>query len=361
MAEERIDKARDRIDRVDEEILRLLNERMRLAEEIGRVKQSHGLAVTDPAREGEILARLRQANTGPIRDESLEDIYHEVFSAAKNLERSSVVAYLGPEATFTHLATMKHFGRSQAMAPIRNIKEVFRTVEKEECDQGVVPIENSTEGVVNHTLDMLLDTPLMVIDEIYLEVHHHLLSREEGLTGIRLIYSHPQAISQCQAWLGEKAPGVTMVEVPSTAEAAGRALKTEGSAAISSELAARLYNLKIIARRIEDRFDNLTRFLVMGRAEPRMTGNDKTSIVFSIKDRVGALHNILKPISDVGINLTKIESRPSRRKAWDYVFFIDLEGHRQEDKVSDVLNDLKNQCPFFKILGSYPMRQKVLA
>ncbi len=361
MTEDRIDKTRRQIDRVDEDILRLLNERMRLVEEIGRVKQARDLAINDPGREREIIGRLSESNAGPISGESLEAIYREIFSAAKNLEKSSIVAYLGPEATFTHLATLKHFGRSQSMVSLKSIREVFRAVEKDEFEQGVVPIENSTEGVVNHTLDMLLDSPLSVVDEIYLEVHHHLLSVEDDLGSIKLIFSHPQAIAQCQEWLADKAPGVSIVEVPSTAEAARRALETEGSGAIASELAARLYHLKVIARRIEDRFDNLTRFLVIGKSTPGTTGRDKTSILFSIKDRVGALNNILKPISEAGINLTKIESRPSRRKAWDYVFFVDIEGHRLDGKIQQILAELKNHCPFFKILGSYPQRERSIS
>lgn len=354
---EKIEKLRHRIDQLDEEILRLLNERMRVVEEVGAVKKNRGLSVTDAARERDVLSRLGKANTGPLPDSSVKNIYREIFSAAKNLEQCQVTAYLGPEATFTHLAALKHFGTSQVMVPLWSIQEVFRSVEREEFRQGIVPIENSTEGVVTHTLDMLIESPLSVTDEIYIEVHHHLLSREEELAGIRVIFSHPQAISQCREWLQEKAAGISIQEVPSTAEAARQALSTEGAAAIASELAARIYNLGIIARRIEDRFDNLTRFLIIGAEEQAPTGRDKTSILFSIKDRPGALHNILAPLAEAGINMTKIESRPSRRKAWDYVFFVDIEGHRRDKKVAGVLKILKRECPFFKILGSYPNRK----
>ncbi len=352
----KLKRLRKRIDRLDEGILRLLNERMDLVGKIGVMKEKEGLPVADPAREREILARLSSTNHGPLSPEALEHIFREIISAAKNLERPSLTAYLGPEATFSHLAALKAFGRSETMTAKRNIREVFLAVEKKECQRGVVPVENSTEGSVNPTLDMLIDTPLAVTDEIYLEVHHHLLSRENGLARVKVIYSHPQAISQCQEWLREKAAGCDLVEVPSTAEAARQALKTPRSAAIASDLAARLYHLRIVARRIEDRFDNLTRFLVMAPEEPGPTGRDKTSLVFSIRDKVGALHRILEPPAKAGINLTRIESRPSRRKAWDYVFFVDLEGHRRDRKVAGVLEKVKGQCTFFKVLGSYPNR-----
>ncbi len=354
---DKISLLRRRINEVDEAILRLLNDRMRVVEQIGAEKQHRGLPAADPAREREIVAHLRRANAGPLPDEAVEHIYREIISAAKSLEGAAATAYLGPEATFTHLAALKHFGRSQAMFPMKNIREVFRAVEKGESRQGVVPVENSTEGVVNVTLDLLIDSPLAVVDEIYLEVHHLLLSREDDLGKVRVIYSHPQAISQCQEWLQEKAAGVPLVEVPSTAEAARQALASPGAAAIASELAASLYNLRIVARRIEDRFDNLTRFLVIGTEEQGPTGKDKTSVLFSIRDRTGALYHILAPLSEAGVNLTRIESRPSRRKAWDYVFFLDLAGHRADAKLAGALETVRGECTFFKILGSYPDRR----
>lgn len=352
-----LERLRRHIDRVDDRLLELLNERMKLVEKVGSAKRAGGLPVADAARERDVVSRLLRANAGPLPDESLADIYREIFSAAKGLERPAAVAYLGPEATFSHLAALRAFGRAQVMLPMHDIREVFLAVEKGVCPRGVVPVENSAEGSVTPTLDMLLDTPLMVVDEIYLEIHHHLLSREEDLSKVRTIFSHPQALAQCREWLRAKCPRTEVTEVPSTAEAARQAHLTPRSAAIASELAARLYDLKIIARRIEDRFDNLTRFLVIGTEEQAPSGGDKTSLIFSIKDKAGALYHILEPLASSGINLTRIESRPSRRKAWDYVFFVDLAGHRRERRVARVLAALKGECPFFKVLGSYPNRK----
>jgi chorismate mutase/prephenate dehydratase len=354
---ESINDIRRRIDSVDDEVLRLLNERMRLVQAIGEIKRHQGLAVSDPVREGEIVRRLAEANGGPLPDTAIGEIFREIFSAARCLEKVSATAYLGPEATFTHLAALKHFGRSEAMVPSGSIREVFLAVEKGTCSKGVVPVENSTEGSVADTLDLLMDTPLSVIDEIYLEIHHHLLSRERDLAAVRTVFSHPQALAQCQEWLREEAAAANVVEVPSTAEAARRAMATPGSAAIASEAAAAVYNLEIIARRIEDRFDNLTRFLVIGRDEPQPGGRDKTSLILSLKDRVGALGEILAPVARAGLNLSRIESRPSKRKAWDYLFFMDLEGHKLDPKVAGVLEALRHECPFFKVLGSYPDRK----
>jgi chorismate mutase/prephenate dehydratase len=354
---DRIADLRRRIDGVDAEILRLLNDRMRVVEEIGAEKQRDGRPPADPGREREVVARLHKGNRGPLPNEAIDNIYREIFSAARSIEKVEVTAFLGPEATFSHLAAQTAFGRSRRFLPCRGIPEVFRAVEKGDCADGVVPVENSTEGTVSPTLDMLIDSPLAIVDELYLEVHHHLLSLEKDLGSVGTIYSHPQALAQCQEWLREKAPGIPLREVPSTAEAARLALSEPGAAAVAGEMAATLYRIPVLVRRIEDRFDNLTRFLVVGHDAHPPTGRDKTTLVFSIKDRVGALHRILAPLAEASVNLTRIESRPSRRKAWDYVFFLDLEGHRADARLADVLEKVHESCSFFRILGSYPDRR----
>ncbi len=358
---DRIAELRHRIDGVDAEILRLLNDRMQVVEEIGAVKQEQGRPTADPGRERDVVIRLRKHNPGPLPDEAIENIYREIFSAARGIEKVEVTAYLGPEATFSHLAAQTVFGRSRRLLPCRGIPEVFRSVEKGECADGVVPVENSTEGTVSPTLDMLIDSPLAIVDELYLEVHHHLLSLEKDLASISIIYSHSQALAQCQEWLREKAPRTPLREVTSTAEAAQRALSEPGAAAVAGEMAASLYRLPILVRRIEDRFDNLTRFLVIGHIPHPPTGRDKTTLVFSIKDRIGALNRILAPLAETGVNLTRIESRPSRRKAWDYVFFLDLEGHRGDERLAAALEQVHEASSFFRILGSYPDRRSALA
>jgi chorismate mutase/prephenate dehydratase len=264
------------------------------------------------------------------------------------------VAYLGPSATFTHLACIRKFGSSAQYLPMTSIKEVFNEVERGRADFGVVPIENSTEGVVNHTLDMFIDSNLQIYGEVLQEVSHNLLSRADSLSAIKKIYSHPHAIAQCRNWLETNLPGVPVSEVHSTARAAEICADDPTSAAIASELAGQLYGLKALKIRIEDNINNYTRFLALALKPAERTGKDKTSIMLSVKDKVGALYDLLRPFASTGVNLTKIESRPSRRKAWEYIFFIDVEGHVDEERVKKALEDIKSRCLFFKILGSYP-------
>ncbi|WP_447975335.1 prephenate dehydratase [Nitrospira sp. Kam-Ns4a] len=347
---------RAEIDRLDNEILRLLNERSKRVIEIGKLKKQAGAEANlhTPAREAEIVERLMRQNPGPFPNEAIRPVYREIMSASLSLEGPQKVVYLGPPATFTHLAASQKFGSSAHYIPVNGIKDVFDEVERGRANFGVVPIENSTEGVVNHTLDMFIDSNLLIYGEVLQEVSHHLLSRAERVEEIQKIYSHPHAIAQCRHWLEANLPQVPLAEVASTARAAELCTAEPTAAAIASELAAELYGLKVLKARIEDNINNVTRFLILSKCVPERTGKDKTSVMLSVKDRVGALYDLLRPFASHGINLTKIESRPSRRKAWEYIFFVDLEGYAEEERVKKALDEVKGRCLFFKILGSYP-------
>jgi chorismate mutase/prephenate dehydratase len=346
-------KLRSEIDKIDSQVLSLLNERTKKALALGKIKGSKAMAYYAPARESEIYRRLFKKNKGPLPNRSLKTIYREIISSARTIEAPLHIAYLGPEATFTHLASIQRFGSACQFVPVRSISDVFVEVEKGRANYGVVPIENSTEGVITHTLDMFIDSELKICSEIMLEVSHHLLSRSP-LRKIKKVYSHSQAFAQCRAWIENNLEGRGLIEVSSTAEAARIASKEKDSGAIAGQLAAQLYNLKILSRKIEDEANNFTRFLVIGENIAEKSGKDKTSILFSIKDRVGALYDMLEPFAKNRISLTKIESRPSRRKAWEYVFFVDFEGHLKEARVKKSLEGLEKRCAFLKVLGSYP-------
>ncbi|MDE3224650.1 MAG: prephenate dehydratase [Nitrospirota bacterium] len=347
---------RKEIDRIDDEILRLLNERSKSVIEIGKLKKESdsNANLHTPGREAEIVNRLMAQNQGPFPNEAIRPVYREIMSASLSLEGPQKVAYLGPAATFTHLACIKKFGASAQYIPVNSIKDVFDEVERGRANFGVVPIENSTEGVVNYTLDMFVDSTLLIYGEVLLEVSHYLLSKTGRLDDIAKIYSHPQPIAQCRHWLETNLPQVPVSEVTSTARAAELCATDPAAAAIASELAAQLYGLKIIKARIEDNVHNFTRFLVLSKKAPERTGKDKTSVMISVKDKVGALYDLLRPFASHGLNMTKIESRPSRRKAWEYIFFVDVEGHIDEEPVKKALEEIKSRCLFMKILGSYP-------
>jgi chorismate mutase/prephenate dehydratase len=345
---------RRRIDEIDKKIIWFLNERTKLAVAIGKIKKQRGRQVYAPDREKEVYKLITKENKGPLLDSSLEAIYREVMSATLNAEQPIKIAYLGPPATFTHLASLKKFGSSVEYIPCDSITDVFLEVEKSRADYGVVPIENSTEGAITHTLDMFIDSELKICSEISLEISHNLLARTKK-SKIKRIYSNPQVFGQCRHWLEENLPGVEHIEVSSTTKAAELAKKDKDAAAIASSLAAKIYGLKIVATSIEDSAQNVTRFLVIAKEEAEPTSYDKTSIMFSIKDRVGALHDMLTPFKKYRINLTKIESRPSKKKAWDYYFFVDFQGHHKDDNVKKALDELRENCRFMKILGSYPI------
>ncbi len=342
------------IDAIDSRIVGLLNERAKLAERAGAAKLRDGRPTYAPDREREVLDRLARINEGPLPDESLRVIYHEILSASRALESPLIVAYLGPEATFTHEAAKRHFGLSAHLAARRTIAEVFADVERGRAAYGVVPIENSQEGVVNHTLDLFVNSDLSIGAEILLGVHQHLLSRTGDLSAVTRVYSHAHAIAQCRQWLENNLAGVPLIDVDSTARAAELAAEDPSAAAIASEMAATLYRLQPAARRIEDMRGNATRFLVIGHDEPKPTGADRTSLVFALHDTPGILHRALAVFAKDRVNLTRIESRPSRRRAWDYIFFVDLEGHQKDPEVARVITALRKSCAFLKVLGSYP-------
>jgi len=352
----KIKQNRKKIDTIDARLIKLLNQRARLSRAIGKEKLKNQKTVFSPEREKEIFRRIKALNKGPMTAEALDAVYREILSGSRSLEKMLNVAYLGPQATFTHLAAQKKFGSQITYVPCPNISEVFQKVENGQCDYGVVPIENSIEGAVTHTFDLLADSDLKICSQILLEISHNLLSRT-SLAGIKKIYSKLEVFGQCRHWLNVKVPRAELIDVSSTTRAAQLAATDKSAACIASSLAAKVYNLKTVARDIEDVAHNITRFLVIAKNDVPPTGKDRTSVLFSIKDKVGALHAMLEPFSKNKINLTKIESRPSKKKAWDYYFFLDFEGHRDEKHVKRALQQLDAMCKHLKVLGSYPVTE----
>ena len=348
-----LEQLRKKIDQLDAKIVELLNDRTVLALEIGRLKAERGSEVYAPDRESEVYHKIESLAKGPLPKDAVKAIYREVMSAALALEKPISVAYLGPEATFTHLAALSKFGSSVHYVSCASIPEVFQEVDRKRVDHGVIPIENSIEGAVSHSLDMFIDSELKICSEILFEVSHNLMATCD-LKQIKRVYSNPQVFGQCRLWLERNLPRAELLEATSTTQAAMRASQEEYSAAVASKLAATLYNLNILAEGIEDLPHNVTRFLVVGRKFALPTKNDKTSILVSIKDKVGALYEMLTPIRRNRINMTKIESRPSKKKAWDYYFFIDMEGHVEDLRVKKTLAEIEKQVRFLKVLGSYP-------
>lgn len=352
----KLDELRSRIDEIDRDLVKLLNERTQSALAIGRIKHETGGEIYVPAREQQVLDKVGTLNHGPLPTPSLHAIYREIMSASIALERPVKIAYLGPPATFTHQAARARFGVSVDYLPCDTISDVFTWVEKGAADYGVVPIENSTEGAVTHTLDQFTETPLKICAEIYLPISHHLMSctpREK----ITRIYSKPEVFGQCRRWLQTEMPGVELIAMSSTARAAELAANEEGAAALASRQAAELYGLSVIASDVQDLGGNTTRFLVVGRASGRSTGQDRTSIFFVVHHKVGALHHALQAFSGNGVNMCKIESRPNKTKAWEYCFFVDVEGHTDDAPVKKALEELEHQCTVLKVLGSYPRLQ----
>jgi chorismate mutase / prephenate dehydratase len=348
-------KFRKQIDGLDRQIVALLNQRAALAVEISHHKRRVNAPAFAPDRESRLLRRLEAlGRAGLLPAPALRTIYREIISASLSLESRLVIAFFGPEASFTHQAATEQFGASAEYRAVRSIADVFHEVERGRADYGVVPVENSTEGAVLHTLDMFVESDLKICSELSMPISENLLSRESSLAGVRRIYTHPQPLGQCRGWLAGNLPEAEIVEASSTSEAARLAAKARGSAAIASRLAARLYGLRILAKDIQDSSLNRTRFLVLGRHLAKPTGRDKTSLLLTIKDKVGALHRILAPFARAKLNLTSIESRPSRVRAWNYVFFIDCLGHIEDPKLRRVLAALKPLTSVLKVLGSYP-------
>ncbi len=344
---------RRKIDEIDARMLEMLVERAHVAEEIGRTKEVGDRAIYAPAREAELLRALVANDPAPLAPESVEAVFREIISACRGLQQVPKIAFLGPEHTFTHLAARKRFGHRADFAAVPSISDVFERVERRQVDFGVAPIQNSTEGVVGLTLDCLLDTPLRICAEIYVQVNHFLACAGQ-LEQIRQVRSHPQVLAQCRRWLRENLPGVEQVATSSSSAAACEAEAEPGVAAICTREAAAARGLAILAENIEDLADNRTRFVVLGDLEVPPTGADKTSVVFSTPHRAGALHKALGAFALYEINLTMIQSRPARGRLWEYVFFVDFEGHREQPAVQAALGYLREFCPLLKVLGSYP-------
>jgi chorismate mutase / prephenate dehydratase len=353
-----LEAVRARIDAVDAEIHRCLNERARLAQQVGISKAAGGRAVDfyRPEREAQVLRAARARNAGPLRDAEVVRLFREIMSACLAQQEPLKVAFLGPEGTFTQTAVLNHFGHSVRALPLASIDEVFHEVEAANADFGVVPIENSTEGTVNHTLDRFLTSPLKICGEVELRIRQHLMGTMSALSRIARVCSHPQSLAQCREWLDEHLPGIEQVPVSSNAEGARRARDEQGSAAIAGDTAAEVYGLQVLAAEIEDRADNTTRFLVLGRKLFAPSGEDRTTLLVSVlhTDAPGALYRLLEPLAKHRVSLTRIESRPSRRRKWDYVFFIDFEGHAQDKHIAAALAALKKRTSLCRILGSYP-------
>ena len=353
--------ARTKIDELDQQIQALISDRAKVAQAIAHIKQDAG-DVGDfyrPSREAEVLRKVMARNEGPLTNETVARLMREIMSACLSLESPLTVAYLGPEGTYTQAAVSKHFGNAVRSRPMAAIDEIFRDVEAGNSDYGVVPIENSSEGVVSHTLDLFTASPLRICGEVTLAIHHHLLSDQDSTEGVTKVLAHPQSLAQCRNWLQNRLPAAEQVPTPSNADAARRvaAHPCEGWAAIAGKAAAELYELNIAAANIEDHADNTTRFLIIGRQNTPPTDNDMTSFVCSAKsgsDRPGALYELLKPFSDAGVNMTRIESRPSRRGNWNYNFFIDVVGHADDEPLASTFKQVAKNADFFKVLGSYP-------
>ncbi len=350
---------RKRINAIDERIQGLINDRAKIAQLVGVAKGDLGSAVEyyRPEREAEVLRNVVDRNEGPMRDEEMLRLFREIMSACLAQQEPLKIGFLGPEGTFTQTAVYKHFGHSVRALPYHTIDEVFQEVESGAADFGVVPIENSTEGSVNHTLDLFLTSPLKIAGEIELKIEQHLMSAFKGVENIERICAHEQSLAQCRGWIREHLPHIEMIGMSSNAAGARRARDEDGTAAIGPEVAADVYDLEIMVNNIEDRPDNATRFLVVGRKLLTASGDDKTTLLMSTSDTAGGagvLHQLLQPLAQHGVSMTRIESRPSRRKKWDYVFFIDIEGHAEEGPVADALAQLEKDASLFRVLGAYP-------
>lgn len=353
MSEEHLKRHRDAIDRLDLEILQRLNERASHAHAIGEIKGS-GL-IYRPEREAQVLRRLRDQNAGPLSNEAITRLFREVMSACLALEKPLSIAFLGPHGTHTESAAIKHFGHAAITVECPSIDEAFRQVEAGTCDYVVAPVENSTGGSVERTLDLLLKTPLKICGEVQLRIHHYLLRKDAAASAPRVIYSHQQSLIQCHEWLNQNMPGIERVAVASNAEAARLASVDPGVAAISGEASIERYGLTPVASHIEDEPNNTTRFLVLGHNEVPASGQDKTSLILSTQNKPGAVYELLKPLAAAGISMNKFESRPSRTGLWEYAFFVDIEGHPDDPAVAAALAELRTHASLFKLLGAYPI------
>lgn len=350
-----LENLRKKIERIDEEILRLIRERLEIATEIADTKRRNGLSIYDPDRENEVLKKVKElsvANNLPY--EYIEDIFLLIISMTRNVQGRLKVAFLGPEGTFSEMAVIKRFGYDVEKIYVKTIPDIFKEISRGKADIGVIPIENSYNGVVAQTLDEFVDSHLKIIGELFLRIRHSLLSKEDEIGRIRKLYSHPQAIGQCRGWIEANLGGIEIIETTSTSEATRIASTERGSASIGNEILSKKYGMNILATNIEDDPMNMTRFWVVGEGNIGKTGDDKTTILCYIKDKPGALFDLIKPFKEMEVNMTKIESRPSRIKLWDYLFFIDFEGHIEDDKIKKLLSEVERNASLVKVLGSYP-------
>lgn len=349
-----LEDCRDRINEIDERIFGLITERQETAKKIGDIKQVSGLDIIDPAREQEVLRSLESKAGANLSPQAIRAIYSEIISASRTVQEPLSAAYLGPEATFSHQAALAFFGSSTQLTPVETIEEVFNLVEKGTCRTGIVPIENSFEGSVNITLDLFYKYDLKIGAEIFLRIRNHLLTNARSMAAIKKIYSHPMPIAQCRSWIRSHLPGASIMEVSSTSRAAKMAGEDEEAAAIGSRLSAHTYGLKILEEGIEDQPYNVTRFLVIGKKDADPTGDDKTSILFFLPHIPGSLHKALEALAAKSVNMTRIQSRPMRMRNWEYLFFVDVEGHEEDQNVKEALKEMEKRCIFMKKLGSYP-------
>ncbi len=355
--QEKLQAIRNRIDELDTQIQALINERAGCAQQVAEIKIQSGESdhFYRAEREAQILRTIEERNSGPLGGDEMARLFREIMSACLALERPLKIAFLGPAGSYNHVATMKHFGSYIEQEPVNNIEDIFRAVETGRAHFGVVPIENSTEGVITHTLDLLINSSLLICGEVDLRIQHNLITREKKLSDIVRIYSHQQSLAQCRRWLDEHLPGVEQFAVRSNSEAVRLAAGEKGAAAIAGKLASEIYQVPILCSEIEDEPDNTTRFIVIGRDAVPPSGRDRTSLLVTASNKPGALHKLLKPLADRGIGMSKIESRPSRRGVWEYVFFIDIEGHKDEAAVAEALSEIEHETAMVRILGAYPM------
>ena len=347
---------RAEIDGIDAQLVDLLNRRARCAQRVGEIKAQHGEAgfIYRPEREAQVLRRLQDINPGPLSNDSVTWFFREVMSACLSLERPLGIAFLGPLGTFSESAATKHFGHAAQLMPQISIDDVFRAVEANHADYAVVPIENSTEGAIGRTLDLLMTTPLKICGEVVLRIHQHLLSKEASLEGVTKVYSHAQSLAQCHEWLNRVLPNAQRIPMGSNAQAAQCAAAEAGAAAIAGEAAAERYELPVLSANIEDEPNNTTRFVVLGRQDAGASRRDKTSLIMSAHNKTGSLGKLLAPFSDAGVSMTRLESRPARHTLWEYVFFVDIEGHQGDAAVATALAELEQRAAYLKVLGSYP-------
>lgn len=351
-----LEAVRDEIDSIDRKLQVLISKRAACAERVAAIKLAQGINTTfyRPEREAQILRRVRESNKGPLTDDAIARLFREIISACLAHEEPMTIAYLGPEGTYTHAAVHKHFGHAVSSTPMASIDEIFQEVDAGLAKYGLVPVENSTEGAVNHTLDLFIQSPLKICGEVSLPIHHFLLGQEQDLSQVKKVYSHQQSLAQCRHWLEASLPHVELIAVSSNAEAARLVKGRLGSVAIASAAAGELYELTVLARNVEDEKDNTTRFLVIGKQDVKPSGCDNTSLLVSSPNKPGGLRNLLKPFSEAGISLTRIESRPGKSGLWEYVFFIDIQGHQDDENIAKALTELREVLPLCRVLGSYP-------